>query len=173
MSRAQRTIALLPKYWQYVFMPRRNALETEWKPAIDQAELHRHYSAYPLAEDYGEPWRSIGEALFNARKKLQLSKREAADRAGISDSFWRQLEAGGKWVGGKLILPNPRPESFSKVLRAVSIDPLNLISIPGFIQPHPEEEPWRYRSLYDKLEKLTEANVQLIESLVDALLEQS
>ena len=154
-------------------MPRRNPLETEWKPAIDQDELVRYYSAYPLARDYGEPWRSIGEALFEARKKLQLSKREAADRAKISESFWRQLEAGGKWIGGKLILPNPRPESFSKVLRAVSIDPLNLISIPGFTLPHPEEEPWRYRSLYDKLERLTEAKVQLIESLVDALLEQS
>ena len=128
---------------------------------------------YPLARDYGEPWRSIGEALFDARKKLQLSKREAAQRARISDSFWRQLEAGGKWVSGKLILPNPRPESLSKVLRAVSIDPLNLISIPGFTQPHSDIEPWRYRSLYDKLERLTEAKVQLIESLVDALLEQS
>ncbi len=68
-------------------------------------------------------WTFIGDRLYQGRKKFQISKREAARRAGISEALWRQLEGGGEMVKPGLFLPNPRPENLAAAALAVDEDP--------------------------------------------------
>lgn len=68
-------------------------------------------------------WAFIGSRLYQGRKKFQISKREAARRAGISEALWRQLEGGGEMVKPGLFLPNPRPENLVAAALAVDEDP--------------------------------------------------
>lgn len=68
-------------------------------------------------------WAFIGDRLYQGRKKFQISKREAARRAGISEALWRQLEGGGAMVKPGLFLPNPRPENLVAAAQAVDEDP--------------------------------------------------
>ncbi len=68
-------------------------------------------------------WAFIGSRLYHGRKKFQISKREAARRAGISEALWRQLEGGGEMVKPGLFLPNPRPENLVAAALAVDESP--------------------------------------------------
>ena len=68
-------------------------------------------------------WAFIGDRLYQGRKKFQISKREAARRAGISEALWRQLEGGGEMVKPGLFLPNPRSENLVAAALAVDESP--------------------------------------------------
>lgn len=68
-------------------------------------------------------WAFIGDRLYQGRKKFQISKREAAKRAGISEALWRQLEGGGEMAKPGIFLPNPRPENLAAAALAVDEDP--------------------------------------------------
>lgn len=68
-------------------------------------------------------WAFIGDRLYQGRKRFQISKREAARRAGISEALWRQLEGGGQMMKPGYFVPNPRPENLIAAALAVDEDP--------------------------------------------------
>ena len=68
-------------------------------------------------------WSIIGRSLYLGRKHLQISKREAARRAGISEALWRQLEGGGEMLTTGLFVPNPRDDNLVAAALAVGQDP--------------------------------------------------
>jgi transcriptional regulator with XRE-family HTH domain len=118
-----------------------------------------------------DPWHQIGKHLWEGRKRLQISKREAASRAGISEAFWRQLEGGGKLINGRRVEPNPRPENLYAALKAVGEDPE-----PAFEFLHwdvPESLPTHTYDdrLEAKLSRLLPRDRALIESQIDRMLE--
>lgn len=76
-------------------------------------------------------WATIGRQLYMGRKRFQISKREAARRAGISEALWRQLEGGGAMVKPGYFVPNPRPANLVAAAQAVEIDPESLFKILG------------------------------------------
>ena len=86
----------------------------------------------PFDDPDAKGWYFVGHRLYQGRKRFQISKREAARRAGISEALWRQLEAGGKELNGEVILPNPRPENLYAVAVAVAVaeDPALFFSDP-------------------------------------------
>jgi hypothetical protein len=64
-----------------------------------------------------------GDVLVNIveknRKRMRISLRLAAERAGISESTWRQLVAGGVNVGGKWVNRTPRRDQVLDMALAV------------------------------------------------------
>lgn len=76
-------------------------------------------------------WAIVGRELYKGRKRFQISKREAARRAGISEALWRQLEGGGATLKPGLFAPNPRPANLVAAANAVEIDPERLFEILG------------------------------------------
>lgn len=73
----------------------------------------------------------IGRQLYMGRKKFQISKREAARRAWISEALWRQLEGGGHKLEPGIFLPNPRPENLVAAAMAVELDPVPFFEFLG------------------------------------------
>jgi transcriptional regulator with XRE-family HTH domain len=47
--------------------------------------------------------KSLGERLWESRRRLFMSQREAADRVGISTTYWSLIECGKKKPGRKLM----------------------------------------------------------------------
>lgn len=72
---------------------------------------------------------SHGRLLEHARTKvLGLSGREAARRAGISESRWRQIVTGWQPAGaGNRIPANPSPRTIVAMALAVQLDPGQVI----------------------------------------------
>jgi transcriptional regulator with XRE-family HTH domain len=116
-------------------------------------------------------WMGVGRILYGGRKHLQISKREAARRAGISEALWRQLEDGGKEVKGKVILPNPRPENLFAAAKAVGINPQRV-----FDHLDREMPPGLTREIFDdrlahRITHLSDRDRQIVERLVDSMLD--
>jgi hypothetical protein len=76
-------------------------------------------------------WTIVGRELYLGRKRFQISKREAAKRAHISEALWRQLEGGGAILTPGHFVPNPRPANLVAAANAVDIDPERLFDILG------------------------------------------
>jgi len=76
-------------------------------------------------------WAMVGRELYLGRKRFQISKREAARRAGISEALWRQLEGGGAMLTPGLFVPNPRTANLVAAANAVEIDPEKLFDMLG------------------------------------------
>ena len=76
-------------------------------------------------------WAEIGRSLYLGRKRLQISKREAARRAGISEALWRQLEGGGEMMTTGTFLPNPRSDNLVAAALAVGEDPAEFFTRLG------------------------------------------
>lgn len=74
----------------------------------------------------------VGETLKAAREGLALSKRKAAERAGISESRWRQIEAGIQYKNGVAEPAATSAETLVKMARAVQTDPVPLLEAVGF-----------------------------------------
>ena len=70
-----------------------------------------------------QAWAIIGRSLYLGRKSLQISKREAARRANISEALWRQLEGGGEMLTTGSFVPNPRNDNLVAAALAVNQDP--------------------------------------------------
>jgi transcriptional regulator with XRE-family HTH domain len=120
---------------------------------------------------WSDEWRQIGQLLWEGRKRLQMSKREAASRAGISEALWRQLEGGGKMVQGRVIKPNPRPENLYGALKAVGEDPEAAFAFLHWDVPEPLPTREYDDRLEAKLSRLLPRDRALIESLIDRMLE--
>lgn len=75
---------------------------------------------------------AFGAALRTAREQLGLSGREAARRAGFSESRWRQLERGTQSVNGVEQPVSTRPETVLKTADVVNLDPRGALILAGF-----------------------------------------
>ncbi|MDQ3405080.1 MAG: helix-turn-helix transcriptional regulator [Actinomycetota bacterium] len=62
----------------------------------------------------------LGPEIQRAREELGLAKREAARRAGVSDTLWRTLERGFELRQGIKFRASPRPETVAKAARVVN-----------------------------------------------------
>jgi transcriptional regulator with XRE-family HTH domain len=135
----------------------------------------------PGEEDYHGPpvdldsvdsqaWLGIGRRLYQGRKSRQISKREAARRAGISEALWRLLEDGGREVNGRLVLPNPRPENLLAAALAVGQEPEIIFEEANLELPSSFVREMHDDRLAHKITHLSERDRMLVERLVDSML---
>ena len=67
----------------------------------------------------GVDWIGVGEYIGEHRRRLGLSKNEAARRARVSNTTWRQLEAGQN--------DHPTDETLVRMARALLLDPSEIM----------------------------------------------
>lgn len=80
----------------------------------------------------------LGDYLREQRGRMAI--REAARRADISESRWRQVEAGVQKMAGGIEVPvHPRPETVIAMCRAISADPRQGLELAGH---NPEQYAW-------------------------------
>ncbi len=114
-------------------------------------------------------WAFIGSRLYQGRKRFQISKREAARRAGISEALWRQLEGGGLMIKPGHFLPNPRPENLVAAANAVEEDPEVFFEALGRDMPEGVEKfaaggfTVRFNQLHQRDQYIV---IQLVESML-------
>ena len=152
-------------------MLRRRIVEPEWQP-IGWTEPG-HGPLRPFDDPEAKGWYSIGRRLYQGRKRFQISKREAARRAGISEALWRQLEAGGKELDGEVILPNPRPENLYAVAVAIDDDPTLFFSAVGLDMPEGITREILDDRLAHKITHLSNRDREIVDQLVDSLLKHA
>lgn len=75
------------------------------------------------------PTEKVGARIAEARAKLGLSKREAARRAGISDSRWRQIESGWQTKNGVRQPAQTTAETLEQIAEVVGLDPDELVTL--------------------------------------------
>jgi transcriptional regulator with XRE-family HTH domain len=151
-------------------MLRRRVVEPEWRPIgwKEPGEGPRR----PFDDPDAKGWYFVGRRLYQGRKRFQISKREAARRAGISEALWRQLEAGGREINMEVFLPNPRPEHLYAVARAIDDDPALFFRAVEWDMPEGLTREILDDRLAHKITHLSERDRQVVEQLVDTLLKQ-
>jgi len=80
----------------------------------------------------------LGQYLREQRGRMAI--REAARRADISESRWRQVEAGFQRMAGGIEVPvHPRPETVAAMCRAISADVRKGLELAGH---QPDQYRW-------------------------------
>ncbi len=153
-------------------MPRRQRDPDAYEGPIGSDIPPEEGEALHFDDPDAKAWYFVGRHLYQGRKHFQISKREAARRAGISESMWRQLEAGGRVVQGEVVVPNPRPENLYAAVVAVGEDPAVIFEDVQMQIPAGLDGRVFDRRLSAKLEKLNERDLAIVEQLVDSMLEQ-
>lgn len=74
----------------------------------------------------------LGRLMTESRAALRLSKRQAASRAGISETRWRQLEAGFETIRGQNFPVKTTPETVARIASALSQSADKFLSAAGF-----------------------------------------
>lgn len=117
----------------------------------------------------------FGRWLAERREAVGLKRREAAKKAKVPESTWRDLETGRKEsIGGIRLLPNPSAEVLGRVADALelSLDEVmkHVGRVPG--RPRPAKVPDNPRSALDaKVSRLSPRDRRIVDLLVDALLD--
>ena len=131
--------------------------------------------------DESQQWVEFGRWLVKQREEHGLRRRDAARRAKVSETLWRDLETGRKEaIGAIRLLPNPSADVLERVAGALDLpvdDVLARIGRPAH-RPRPRR-PSRVDSarseegalLAVKLRRLSERDRAVVERLVDAMLE--
>lgn len=85
----------------------------------------------------------LGPVLEAARLDRELATKEAARRAGVSDTLWRNLERGYELRKGVRFDVSPRPETVIKVARVVGVDTTRALELAGLpnVDPADWDEP--------------------------------
>lgn len=74
----------------------------------------------------------LGTYLVEARERINMSRREAARRAGISESRYRQVELGYQQVSPDIRVPvSPKAETVVSMAQAVEADPAEALRLNG------------------------------------------
>ena len=90
----------------------------------------------------------LGTYLKEQRGRMSI--REAARRADISESRWRQVEAGVQRMAGGIEVPvHPRPETVAAMCRAISADVQKGLELAG-------HNPTQYQWLLDPSSELAD-----------------
>lgn len=87
----------------------------------------------------------LGGFLREQRGKMSI--REAARRAEISESRWRQVEAGHQKMAGGIEVPvHPRAETVAAMCRAISADVRRGLELAGH---NPDQYQWLLEPAHD------------------------
>ncbi len=73
----------------------------------------------PENQPSGVDWEAVGQYIGEHRRRLGLSKNEASRRARVSNTTWRQIEAGQN--------DHPTDETLVRMARALLLDPAELM----------------------------------------------
>jgi transcriptional regulator with XRE-family HTH domain len=145
---------------------------------LDGRDQNRHAGAV----DESQQWVEFGRWLAEQREQRGLRRRDAARRAKVPETLWKDLETGRKVaIGGIRLLPNPSPDVLERVAGALELPvedvmarigrparrPRSLAAVPGDTARTAEEGSL----LAVKLRRLSERDRALVERLVDAMLE--
>jgi transcriptional regulator with XRE-family HTH domain len=132
--------------------------------------------------DESQQWVEFGRWLAEQREQRGLRRRDAARRAKVSETLWRDLETGRKEaIGAIRLLPNPSADVLERVAAALEVpveDVLSRIGRPAR-QPRssatagsgPSSAEDDGSLLSVKLRRLSERDRALVERLVDGMLE--
>ena len=134
--------------------------------------------------DESRQWVEFGRWLAEQREERGLRRRDAAKRAKVPESLWRDLETGKKEaIGGIRLLPNPSHDVLERVAGALELPVEDLLARVGRHDTagraeHPAsaangktgapDEP----GMAMKLRRLSARDRELVEELVDAMLER-
>jgi len=121
-------------------------------------------------------WTEFGNFLRAQREKVGLNRRQAARRAKVAETLWRDLEAGYTTsYGGVRVLPNPGPDVLEQIAGALEITTEDLTRHVGRItnrsKPITEVNRRGASALPQKVARLGDRDRRLVESLVDQMLE--
>ncbi|MGD0381080.1 MAG: helix-turn-helix domain-containing protein [Acidimicrobiales bacterium] len=131
--------------------------------------------------DESQQWVEFGRWLAEQREQRGLRRRDAARRAKVSETLWRDLETGRKEaIGAIRLLPNPSADVLERVAGALELpveDVLARIGRPA--RPARSASATSGASRPDddgsllaiKLRRLSPRDRALVERLVDAMLE--
>jgi transcriptional regulator with XRE-family HTH domain len=130
--------------------------------------------------DESQQWVEFGRWLAEQREQRGLRRRDAARRAKVSESLWRDLETGRKEaVGAIRLLPNPSADVLERVAGALELpveDVLARIGRPTR-RPRPTVKADASRPDDDgsilamKMRRLSERDRALVERLVDGMID--
>jgi transcriptional regulator with XRE-family HTH domain len=145
---------------------------------LDSAAENRHAGDV----DESQQWVEFGRWLAEQREQRGLRRRDAARRAKVPETLWRDLETGRKEaIGAIRLLPNPSADVLERVAGALELPVEDVLARIG----RPARQP---RSLAGsaagaprgdddgsllgmKLRRLSPRDRTLVERLVDAMLE--
>ena len=133
--------------------------------------------------DESRQWVEFGKWLAEQREERGLRRREAAKRAKISETTWRDLETGRKpVVGGIRLLPNPSKDVLERVAGVLELpveDVLARVGTQNRSQPVPPSSVngkatgEAAGTIELKMRRLSERDRGIVEQLVDAMLQHS
>lgn len=117
--------------------------------------------------DNADAWKEVGRRIEAARRRLRLTKRGAATKAGISEALWRHLEAGERSPAPGVVVPvSPRDASLEAAARAVALDPAPLFKLVGRDYVPLDDEPIELSASGVDLEELRLADPEMYEQLM-------
>ena len=131
--------------------------------------------------DESQQWVEFGRWLAEQREQRGLRRRDAARRAKVSETLWRDLETGRKEaIGAIRLLPNPSADVLERVAGALELPVEDVLARIG----RPARPPRSASATSDasrpdddgsllsvKLRRLSRRDRALVERLVDAMLE--
>jgi transcriptional regulator with XRE-family HTH domain len=132
--------------------------------------------------DESQQWVEFGRWLVKQREERGLRRRDAARRAKIPETLWRDLETGRKEaIGAIRLLPNPSADVLERVAGALEVPVEDVMARIG----RPAHRPRQLAAVPDdsarsseegallavKLRRLSERDRAVVERLVDAMLE--
>jgi transcriptional regulator with XRE-family HTH domain len=132
--------------------------------------------------DESQQWVEFGRWLAEQREQRGLRRRDAARRAKVSETLWRDLETGRKEaIGAIRLLPNPSADVLERVAGALEVPVEEVLSRIGRPARQPRTST-RVSSgtsaveddgslLSVKLRRLSDRDRALVERLVDGMLE--
>lgn len=85
--------------------------------------------------DVTERLTALGALVEHARAELRISAREAARRAGISPTRWRQVVTGSQVKRGRAVPVNPTARTVVGMALAVHADPTAALTAAGLEVP--------------------------------------
>jgi transcriptional regulator with XRE-family HTH domain len=143
---------------------------------LDSGAANRHADLM----DESRQWVEFGRWLVEQREERGLRRRDAARRAKISETLWRDLETGRKEaIGGIRLLPNPSQDVLERVAAALELPVEDVLARVGratavrrsMVRTDAPKADDDGSLLSIKLRRLSDRDRILLERLVDAMLE--
>jgi transcriptional regulator with XRE-family HTH domain len=147
---------------------------TGWTPAPGTGTL--------AGVDESQQWVEFGRWLAEQREQRGLRRRDAARRAKVSETLWRDLETGRKEaIGAIRLLPNPSADVLERVAGALELPLEDVLARIGRPTRRTRSSTGTSSDaaraeddgslLAVKLRRLSDRDRALVERVVDAMLE--
>lgn len=119
-----------------------------------------------------EQW-DAGRLLQDAREAAGLSRAEAAEKAGLSQSWWRKTEVGVTRTHGKETDYRPTAATLSRAAQAVGITPARILhagEYPGY--ENKVDAPTPRDDLHAMIDRLPDPTIPIARAYLHGLLSQ-